>query len=390
MNHLHLQIALFDAKRPVMKTIQVSPDDRQQVNLFLDLPFRLYNRIPQWVPPLLAQERQIFKQNKHPFYKHSEAAFFITVQEDGSPTGRIAVIHNRLYNAYHNEKTAFFYMFESEDDPQVAQALFEASFDWAKARGLEAICGPKGFSAFDGMGLLVEGFEHRPALGIPYNPPYYPLLLEAAGFTRANDIVSGYLSGSARLPENIHQVAKLIEKRRGLRVATFTRKSDLRAMIPSLKEVYNTAIEGTAWNYPLTDDEVQSVVSQMLSFADLRLIKLILKGDQIVGFLLAYPDVSAALQRVKGKLFPLGFLNLWLELRRTPWVNINGVGIIKEYRGLGGTALLFSEMEKSIHARGFDHAELVQIGSDNDPMQRELRGLGVNFYKTHRMYQRRL
>jgi hypothetical protein len=75
-------------------------------------------------------------------------------------------------------------------------------------------------------------------------------------------------------------------------------------------------------------------------------------------------------------------------MRRTPWVNINGMGILKEYRGVGGTALLFSEMQKSIAQRGFTHAELVQIGRENDPMLRELRSLGVDFYKTHRLYQR--
>jgi len=60
------------------------------------------------------------------------------------------------------------------------------------------VIGPKGFTALDGMGLLVEGFEHRPALGIPYNPAYYARLLESAGFTPAGDTVSGYLHRSTQ------------------------------------------------------------------------------------------------------------------------------------------------------------------------------------------------
>jgi hypothetical protein len=103
--------------------------------------------------------------------------------------------------------------------------------------------------------------------------------------------------------------------------------------------------------------------------------------------LLAYPDISAALQRTKGRLFPIGWLSLWLEKQRTEWVNINGAGILEEYRGLGGTAILFSEMEKSIHAGRYKHAEIVQIGIENDRMQRELRDMGIDFYKTHRIYQ---
>lgn len=72
---------------------------------------------------------------------------------------------------------------------------------------------------------------------------------------------------------------------------------------------------------------------------------------------------------------------LLVDMQRTPWVNINGMGIVRGHRGVGGTALLFSEMQKNIGQRSFAHADLVQIGSENDPMLRELRSLGVNFYK---------
>jgi hypothetical protein len=81
---------------------------------------------------------------------------------------------------------------------------------------------------------------------------------------------------------------------------------------------------------------------------------------------------------------------LLLEMRRTKWVNINGTGILEDYRGLGGTAILFSEMQKSIIEGGFEDAEIVQIGVENEKMQRELRDMGIDFYKTHRVYQREL
>jgi hypothetical protein len=65
-----------------------------------------------------------------------------------------------------------------------------------------------------------------------------------------------------------------------------------------------------------------------------------MKGDEIVGFLFGYPDPSAAIQRCKGKLFPLGWLAILIELRRTRWINLNGAGLLEKYRGSGGTALL--------------------------------------------------
>jgi len=375
-----------------MNIIPVDTTHRRQVKQFLNLPFYIYRNIPQWVPPLAPDARRMLDRRRHPFYRHSDAAFFLAVNE-ARPVGRIAVLDNRNYNEFNQERTAFFYLFECEDDREAAGALFDAAFGWARLRGLNKIIGPKGFTALDGLGLLVKGFEHRPAFGLPYNPPYYAALVEAADFAPAGEVVSGYLSARMRFPEKIHQLAELIQKRRGLRVARCTNRRDLRALIPKLKALYNAALGGTSGNVPLTDDEAKAIADQILWFADPRLIKIVMTAgrDEPVGFLFAYPDISAAVQRTRGQIFPFGWIDLWLELRRTKWININGAGIVEQYRGLGGTALLFSEMHKSVTEAGrFEHADLVQIGVENDKMQREMRDLGIDFYKTHRMYQRNL
>jgi hypothetical protein len=362
--------------------------DRRRVKQFLDLPYRLYRDVPQWVPPLAFEARRMLDRGRHPFYKHSQAAFFLAEDSAGRPIGRLAVLDHTRYNEFNRERTAFFTLFECDPEPEAAQALFEAAFAWARRGSLQQVIGPKGFTALDGMGLLVKGFEHRPAFGIPYNLPHYPGLIEAAGFEPTGDVVSGYLSGKMAFPENIHRVAERVRERRGLRVVRYKTRRDLQALVPKLQSLYNSALEGTTGNVPLTDDEARAMATQLLWFADPRLIKIVMKDEEPVGFLFAYPDISAAVQRTQGRVFPLGWIDLLVERRRTKWVNLNGAGIVGKYRGLGGTALLFSEMHKSIVEGGFEHADLVQIGADNSAMQRELRDLGIDFYKTHRLYRR--
>lgn len=114
-------------------------------------------------------------------------------------------------------------------------------------------------------------------------------------------------------------------------------------------------------------------------------------ADKAVGFLLAYPDISAALQKARGRLFPFGWLTLLLELRRTDWININGAGLLPEYRGSGGTAILYCEMFKSVSENPrYKHAEVVQIGLENENMQREMVNFGIEFHKKHRTYHKEL
>ncbi len=373
-----------------MTIVELDTNDRHRVGQFLDLPFRLYANIPQWVPPLEIDARAVLNRRRHPYYQHSDAVFLLALEGE-RVVGRLAMLNNRRYNDFNHEQTAFFYLFECEDNREVATAMFEAGAAWARARGLNKIIGPRGFTPFDGFGLLVKGFEHRPAFGLPYNPPYYPALVEAAGFEPQSELVSGYLNARTfRLPERIHRLSELVQQRRGLRVTRFRSRRELRAVLPRLREIYNSSLTSVGGGLPLTEAEVKSLADQMLWFADPRLIKLVFKGEALVGFLFAYPDISAALQRTHGRLFPLGWLDLWLELRRTKWININGAGIAAEHRGAGGTAVLFSELAKSVAEGGFEHADIVQISVENANMQREMRDLGIDFYKTHRVYQKRL
>jgi hypothetical protein len=371
-----------------MRILQLDLRNKKQVDDFLRLPFSIYKDIPQWVPPLQMDERLRLSPKRFPFYRHSRASFFLAY-EGTRPIGRLAVLDNRRYNEFNNTKTAFFYLFECEDNEEAATALFNAAFEWSCSRGLDKIVGPKGFTPLDGFGLLVKGFEHRPAFGLPYNPAYYIDLIEAQGFVKEGESVSGYLGANIQFPARIHQLAERIAQRRGLHILRCNTRKDLGALVPHLKELYNNSLVGTEGTAPLSDEEVDTMANQLIWLADPKLVKLVMKNDKAVGFLLAYPDVSRALQKTGGRLLPLGWLTLFLELRRTDWININGAGLLPEYRGSGGTAILYSEMFKSVSENPrYKHAEIVQIGVENENMQREMENFGIDFHKMHRTYSR--
>ena len=118
--------------------------------------------------------------------------------------------------------------------------------------------------------------------------------------------------------------------------------------------------------------------------------KIIAHQDEVVGFCLGFPDISAAMQRCRGKLFPFGIVQLLRELRRTNWVALNGNGILPEFQGRGGNALLYSEMYHTIQDFGYQSAELVQVAETAVRMRSDLETLGGEPYKNHRVFTRRL
>ena len=164
----------------------------------------------------------------------------------------------------------------------------------------------------------------------------------------------------------------------------------MRSWAPKIGKTYNQTFVNNWEYYPLSEREIKFMTDNILSIADPKLIKIIVHEDEVIGFLFGFRDVSAAIQRNGGKLFPIGVFDLLLEMKRTKWVAMNGAGILPEYQGRGGNALLYSEMEKTIREGDFLHAELVQVAETAEQMRSDLENVGGVPYKNHRVYIRDL
>ncbi|MBE0680994.1 MAG: hypothetical protein IH589_03695 [Anaerolineales bacterium] len=376
-----------------MLTIErVDTEDKKQVRRFVKLPHRIYADCPQWVPPLFVDAYNQLNRRKHPFHEHSDVDFFLAVR-DGKDVGRIAAIENKPFNKYHKEKTADFYLFECENDMEAATALFTTVFDWAKARGLDTVIGPKGMGPLDGYGVLVFGQEHRQTMTmLNYNHAYYRSLVEAQGFVKEVDFVSCYLPAEKfQIPERVKRITERVMQRGHLEIKTFRNKKELLQWAPRIGRAYNDAFVQNWEYYPLTQREIDFVVDNIMTIADHRLIKIITHGEDVVGFLFAFHDVSAAMQRAKGKLFPFGLIDILLEMRRTNTVSVNGMGILPEFQGHGGNALLYYAMGNTLlNFKQFVHVEMTQVAETTEQMRADLKNLNGVEYKNHRVYRRKI
>jgi len=374
-----------------MLTIEkVDTENKKQVKQFVEFYYDLYQGCPQWVPPLFVDAYLPLNRKKHPFFEHSEADFFLARQA-GRVLGRICAGENKLFNEYHGTKKAQFYFFDTINDLEVAQALFEAAFDWARQRGLDTMIGPKGLSPFDGYGIQVEGFEHRQMMTMMnYNYDYYPKLVEVLGFEKEVDFVSCYLPADAfRIPERVERIAQWSLQRGNLWVKHFKSKKELVGWAQRIGRTYNKTFIKNWEYYPFTQGDVDYAVQNVFMVADHRLIKLIMHGDEIVGFLFAFPDASAALQRARGHLFPFGIVDLMLEMKRTKTVSGNGMGILPEFQGTGGNALLYYELGRTIlDVYDFQFVEMTQVAETTRQMRADLKNLNGVEYKNHRVYRK--
>ncbi len=368
---------------------QIDLSSRDEVRRFVELPYVLYRDTPQWVAPLRGDARAALDPRRHPFYEHSEAAFFIA-RRNGRDVARLAVLDHRPYNETHGTRQAAFSLFECENDEAAADALFARAFDWAARRGLGRISGPRGLGALDGYGLLVDGFDRRQLMTMTgFNPAYYQRLVERNGFQKEVDFVSYSLHRDTFvMPERVKEAAA--RAARQLRIIRYPNRRALIRAAHRIGVTYNRAFVNNWEYYPLSEREVDFVIDQVRPLADPRLMTFIAAGETIVGFVLAFADVSAALRRMRGRLTPWGIARVLLERGRTKTVAINGAGIVPEYQGHGGNALLYMQLERAVRASQFEEAELPQVAESATRMRRDLARLGATPIKTHRVYARSL
>jgi hypothetical protein len=364
-----------------------SADERE----FIAFPRRLYRDCPQWVPWFDVDMRALIRR-RHPFFGQASGEFFLAL-EQGRTLARACVVKNPAYIRQHGTACAHFYFFDCEEDAEAVSALFGRLAEWARGEGLGMLRGPMLLGGASGSGVLVQGFEHRAAMTMmPYNRPCYGRLLEGLGFRKHVDLYSMDIPpDSFRLPERIGSVAEKVLARGRFEVLRFRAKRDLARVADRVAELYNATLADHLEDYPLSPKELEQVKKDLLLIADPRLAKILAYDGQIVGYLFAFPDLSEVLRNNGGRTGPLQILRLLLAMRKGgDGLLINGMGILPQYQRLGGNALLYSELTKTVSERTYPRVELVQVSEHTELMLRDIQTLGATVCKVHRMYEKEI
>src|SRR5579862_2065544 len=203
---------------------------------FVDFPFRAFGNDPSWVPPLRMSVNDRLSP-KHPANAHQETELWIAYR-DGRPVGRIGACVDRFFNEYQDVAWGWVGFFEAEDDPAVAQAMFDVAKKWLRLRGATTAVGPASFTTNDDTGLLVEGFDDPPYFLEVHNPRYYEKLWVDNGWTQAMDLWAWKMvRGGVDLDERQRRTLARLKERSQVTIRPM-RMKDFDAEVKRLFEVY--------------------------------------------------------------------------------------------------------------------------------------------------------
>jgi hypothetical protein len=378
-------------------TLDVRPiAGKKELEVFLHMPWTLGMKSdPLWVPPLLDDHRRLLDPRKSPFLKHGEAQAFVAY-EDGTPVGRIcAAIDFDFDKQWPDEKgVAFFGFFDSKDDPQVANALVSKAAEWARAKGRTRLRGPFTLDSKGETGILIDGFDTPPRIGMPHNKPYVGPLLEKTGLAKAKDFYCWwYTSGSvdertARIAQRTLDLPNV--KVRTMDLSHFAREVDI------VRDIYNSAWCNN-WNFtPFTADELKIIATEYKMFVDTEIALVAEVDGKPAAMCFAVPDVNEMVKDFDGELMkrPWNLLKLLYRLKfaRPKHARLILLGVKEEYRASHryGTlaAVLYVEVARRGAARGYTGGELGWTLEDNTMINRGIERMGAKKYKTYRVYEK--
>lgn len=366
---------------------------KKELKEFIHFANDLYKGDEYYAPSLISDDYNTFDPKKNGAFDFCQAQMFLAYKE-GKVAGRVMAIINNRANETWKVKQVRYGWIDFINDEEVAKALLDAVAAWGKERGMTDIAGPLGFTDFDPEGMLVEGFERVATIIGIYNYPYYPQILEKLGYTKETDWMEYRITIPDELPERYYKYADIVIAKNKLNVRKVTRRmvnkeNYGRKFFKLINETYYKLYGFSL----LSDKQIDAYTKLYLGLLDTRMVSFIEnENGELVAAGVTMPDLTAALQKCGGKLFPFGWFHLLKAIFWKPCDTLDMllVGVREDYRGKGLNAVLVTDLYPRLKAMGFKYAETTAELETNNSIQAMWKYFEWEQHKRRRVYAKKI
>ncbi len=368
---------------------------KADLKAFIDLPKRLFAGHKGYTAHLNVERQEAFSPTKNPLFKHVDVEFFLA-RRGGRVVGRITAQIDHAYLERYKDDTGHFGCVVAEDDPAIFEALFQAAEAWLKSKGMKRVTGPFSLSVNEEVGLLVWGFDSRPMLLVPYDPPYAGPRVEACGYAKLKDVFS-YDYDVQNAPETI---GKKLMARAGMEGRVKVRTANMKmfdAEVRTLVGIFNDAWSDNWGFVPFTQAEIDHAAKAFGPVIVPELAVFVEVDDEAVAFIVALTNLNEAIEDFNGALNPWNLAKLLfrMKLAGVGSTRVPLMGVKKKYRnhplmGAGLAMMAIDQLRQNGKRLGKKTAELGWILEDNKATNNIIRSVGGVHYKTHRIYEKAL
>ena len=337
-----------------------------------------------WVRPLDAVLFDYLDPRRNPFYRDGEGCAFLATR-GARDVGRVLAHVWRRHARVHGERSGYFGFFECADDAEASSALLDAAAAFARDRGCTCLRGPFNMTAAQEMGVVTAGFEGAPAVDMVHTPPWYPRLLESAGFRVCLRMRTWRNPDAARL-----DAGALLRPGPGGRSAVEVRPLRARQRDEDMewvRELVNAAFLGN-WGFgPITREEWLLQVGTLIPLLDPALVLLAEIQGVPIGVTFAVPDFNHVIRKLDGRLLHPSTLGM-LRKPAAPDAVVILFAVRKQYQGMGVSRRLNAELVRALERGGYRGLAITWIADGNAGSIAQADALGMQRLHELAMYER--
>ncbi|AQX11150.1 GTP cyclohydrolase [Elizabethkingia meningoseptica] len=357
---------------------------------FIQFPMTLYKNNPNFVPPLINDEKQIWDPKENPALAYSEAELYLAYK-DNQIVGRIAVMINHKEGQELEIHKVRFGWIDFIDDLSVSKALLDKAAEYAKQHNINKIEGPMGFTNLDKAGMLTMGFDKIATMIGIYNFEYYPKHLEQLGLVKEKEWVEFEIVFPEVLSEKVIKFNEIIKEKYQLKVLKFNNKKEILPLVEPMFKLLDETYKGLSTYTPITQQQIQTYKEKYFGFIDKDFIVCITDADdKLISFAITMPSYSKALQKANGKLFPFGWWHFLQAGKKNDRANFYLIGIHPEYQRRGVTAIIFKEIYDIFKKKGVKFLETNPELEENKNIQLLWQDYDPVNHKRRRTYSKEL
>ncbi len=363
--------------------------NKKDLRKFIHFPKSLHLGHDAWTPPIYMDEWNFFNPKKNKEFAHSEIVLLLAFQ-DKKVVGRIMGIINLRYNEIHNESHGRFEFMECINDQDIAHALISHIEHWAREKGMSKLVGPMGFSDKDPQGFLIFGYEHRAVIDSACNHPYMVDLILNEGYQKKIDLVDYLTEIPDKVPELYNKIYSRVIKLENYQIIEFTSRKELKPFIVPVLKLMNDSYQHIYGYVPLSNEEMFALAKRYTPILDPDFLKVVTLKDEVIGFVIAIPDLSLGLKKSKGYLFPFGIFQILRSIKKSKHLVLMLGAVKEDYRGKGIDVLMAVKMFESAISRKMKTMESHLILETNINMHAEYTKVGGRIFKKFRIYYKDL